>query len=100
MEGHDAYKLKLTTKHGDVQHVWIDKESFLDVKVEGVPRKMDGRMPSVWIYQRDFRSVQGLMIPFVLETAVDGYRETHKMVIEKVSVNPKLDDVLFAKPMA
>jgi hypothetical protein len=100
VEGHDAYKLKLTTKDGKVQRIWIDAQSFLDVKVEGIPRRMDGRMRDVWIYQRDFRSVQGLMIPFVLETAVDGYRDTHKMVIEKVAVNPRLDDVLFAKPRA
>ncbi len=100
VEGHDAYKLKLTTKSGNVQHIWIDAQSFLDVKVEGVPRRMDGRMRNVWIYQRDFRSVQGLMIPFVLETAVEGYQETHKMIIEKVAVNPKLDDALFAKPGA
>ena len=98
VEGRDAYKLKLTTKTGDVQHIWIDTQNFLDVKVEGAPRRMDGRMRTVWIYQRDFRSVQGLMIPFVLVTAVDGYRETHSMVIEKVTVNPKLDDALFTKP--
>jgi hypothetical protein len=59
---------------------------------------MDGRTRTVWIYQRDFRSVQGVMVPFVLETAVDGYRETHKMFIEKIEVNLKLDDALFAKP--
>jgi len=100
VEGHDAYKLKLTAKSGNVQHVWIDAQSFLDVKVEGVPHRMDGRMRNVWIYQRDFRPVQGLMIPFVQETAVEGYQETHKMIIEKVAVNPKLDDALFAKPGA
>ena len=100
VEGHDAYKLKLTTKNGDIQHVWIDKENFLDVKIDGEPRRMDGRTRNVWIYQRDFRTVQGLKIPFVLETAVDGFHETHKMVIEKVEVNPKLADDLFAKPKA
>jgi len=100
VEGHDAYKLKLTMKNGKVQHVWIDTQSFLDVKVDGIPRRMDGRMHDVWIYQRDFRKVEGLMMPFVLETAVDGYRETHKMLIEKVAVNPKLDDARFSKPRA
>ena len=55
-------------------------------------------MHNVWVYQRDFRPVQGLMVPHVLETAVDGYRDTHKMVIEKVAVNPKLNDASFAKP--
>jgi hypothetical protein len=98
VEGHNAYQLKLTMKNGDVRHAWIDAQSFLDVKIEGTPRRMDGRMRTVWVYQRDFRSVQGLMVPFVLETAVDGYRDTHKMVIEKVSLNPVLDDAMFARP--
>lgn len=100
VEGRDAYKLKLTMKDGKAQHIWIDAQSFLDVKVEGTPRRMDGRMHDVWVYQRDFRSVQGVMIPFVVETVVGGYRETHKMLIEKVAVNPALDDALFGKPGA
>jgi hypothetical protein len=100
VEGRAAYKLKLTLKNGDVQHVWIDAQSFLDVKVDGAPRRMDGHVRSVWVYQRDFRSVEGLMIPFVLESAIDGYRDTHKMVIEKVAVNPKLDDSRFVRPQA
>jgi len=98
VEGHDAYKLTLTLKDGTVQHIWIDAKSFLDVKVEGTPRRMDGRMRTVWIYQRDFRPVQGLMLPFVLETAVDGSHETHKMLIEKAAVNPTLAATRFTKP--
>ena len=100
VEGHDAYKLKLTAKNGTVQHIWIDAQSFLDVKVEGIPRKMDGRVRTVSIYQRDFRSVQGLMIPFVYETAVEGFPQTHKMTIQTVTVNRALDDSRFAKPQA
>lgn len=100
VEGNDAYKLKLTLKDGTAQHVWIDRKSFLDVKVEGTPRRMDGKVRTVWVTQRDFRSVQGVMVPFVLETSVDGYRDTHKMVLEKVTLNPKLDDALFTKPGA
>ena len=40
------------------------------------------------------------MIPFVLETAVDGYPDRHRMVVEKAAVNPRLDEALFAKPHA
>jgi outer membrane lipoprotein-sorting protein len=98
VEGHDAYRLKVTKKDGTVRHVWIDAQSFLDVKVEGIPRRMDGKMRTVWVYQRDFRPVQGLMVPFTLETAVDGYRDTHMMVIEKVGLNPDLADSLFVRP--
>lgn len=100
VEGSEAYKLKVTQKSGLVQYVWVDAQSFLDVRVSGTPRRMDGKMRNVVIYQRDFQNVQGLMIPFVLETAVDGYRDTHKTVIEKVAVNPKLEDSLFTKPQA
>jgi len=100
VQGNDAYKLKLTLKTGKVQHIWIDTQSFLDVKIDGLPRRMDGKMHDVWIYQSDFRKVDGLTMPFVLETAVDGYPGTHKMRVEKVAVNPKLDDARFSKPKA
>lgn len=100
VEGRDAYKLKLTQKNGQVAQVWIDAQNFLDVKVSGTPRRMDGKMHAVSIYLRDYKSVQGLMIPYVMETAVDGYKDTHKTVIESVVVNPKIDDSRFAKPQA
>ncbi len=100
VEGHDAYKLKLTSRAGKVRRVWVDAHSFLDVKVEGVPRRMDGRMRRVWVYQRDFRAVQGLEMPFVLETVVEGYPQAHRIVLDKVAVNPKLDPATFAKPTA
>ena len=97
VEDHDAYKLKVTQKNGQVVYVWVDAQSFLDVKVSGSPRRMDGKMRNTFIYQRDFKTVQGVTVPYVLETAVDGYRDTHKMLIETVSINPKLDDALFTK---
>lgn len=97
VDAHDAYRLRLTMKNGDVQHVWIDARSFLDVKVEGVPRRMDGKMHKVFIYQRDFRSVKGLVVPYQYVTTVEGYPGTHGMLVESVSVNPPLDDARFTK---
>jgi hypothetical protein len=98
VEGRDAYRLKLTARDGTVQHIWIDAQSFLDVKVEGTPRRMDGKMHSVWIYQRDFKAESGVQIPHVLETAVEGYPDSHKMLVQKVAINPALSGDLFVKP--
>jgi hypothetical protein len=98
VEGKDTYKLKVTQKSGDVKYIWIDSQSFLDVRVSGPQRRMDGKMRNVYVYQRDFKSVSGVMIPYTLETAVEGYRDTHKTVLESVVINPKLDDALFTKP--
>jgi hypothetical protein len=98
VEGRDTYKLKLTLKDGQVQHVWVDAQTFLDVKIEGTPRHLDGRMHPVATYFRDYRTVNGLLIPFLNETAVDGVKKTEKIVIEKVVVNPNLEESLFSKP--
>jgi hypothetical protein len=77
--------------------VWIDAQSFLDVKVEGVPRRMDGKMHKVFIYQSDFRPVKGLVVPFQYVTTVEGYPGSHGMAAESVSVNQPLDDARFTK---
>ena len=100
VDAQPAYRLKVTPKGGLVKHIWIDAKTFLDVKVEGLPKRMDGKMHAVYVYQRDFRPVQGVLIPFVLETQVDGYPQTHKTLIEKAAVNPPWDPAAFSKPHA
>jgi outer membrane lipoprotein-sorting protein len=100
VDSQPAYRLKVTPKGGPIKHIWIDAKTFLDVKVEGLPKRMDGKMHPVYVYQRDFRPVQGVLIPFVLETQVDGYPDTHKTLVEKAAVNPPLDAAAFSKPRA
>jgi hypothetical protein len=55
-------------------------------------------MRPVEIYYRDYKSVNGLMVPYVLESTAQGARQSHKMTIESVAINSKLEDSLFAKP--
>lgn len=108
VEGHDTYKLKVTEKNGHSVHVWIDADTFLESKIDGQPRRLDGTDHPVEVYYRDYRTVDGLHIPFVLETRVLpvgknalGFRDTpvppEKISIDKVVVNPKLDEKLFSK---
>jgi outer membrane lipoprotein-sorting protein len=98
IDGHEAYKLKLTLKDKTVMHDWVDAQSFLEVKIEGTPRRLDGRSHPVFVYLRDYRPVNGLQIPHVLETTVQGVARVEKISIEKVTVNPKLADSRFARP--
>jgi hypothetical protein len=109
VENRDTYKLKLTLKNGRELHVWIDAQTFLEAKMEGAPRRLDGTDHSVELYFRDYRPVGGVQIPHVLETHVlpvaktaMGFRDppvpVEKITIEKAVVNPKLDESLFAKP--
>ena len=98
VEGRNAYNLKITRKDGQVQHVWVDAESFLELVIEVTPRRLDGKEHKVKTYMRDYRTVNGLKIPYVVETAVDGVKQTEKIRIEQVVINPGLQDSLFTKP--
>ena len=108
VEGCDTYKIKVTEKTGHTFHVWVDAKTFLEVKIEGQPRRLDGTEHPVEVYYRDYRTVDGLQFPFVLETRVLpvsknslGLRDTpvppERIVIDKVVVNPKVEEKLFSK---
>lgn len=98
VEGHRAYLLKLTLKNGEERHVWIDAKSFLERKIDGEPRKLDGKMRDVAVYYRDYTKEHGLTMPRVLETVVDGGLQPHKMYIDHVAINQPMENALFAKP--
>ena len=108
VEGRDTYKIKVIEKTGHTFHMWLDAQTFLEAKIEGEPRRLDGTDHPVELYYRDYRTVDGLQIPFVMETRVLpvgsnslGLRDTpvppEKIIIDKVVVNPKVDEKLFLK---
>jgi hypothetical protein len=107
VEERDTYKLKVIEKTGHTLHVWVDAETFLEAKIEGQPRRLDGTDHPVEVYYRDYRTVDSLRIPFVLETRVLPVTRTalgrdtpvppEKIIIDKVVVNPKFDEKLFSK---
>jgi hypothetical protein len=111
VEDRDAYKLKVTMKNGQTLHLWIDSKTFLESKIEGQPRKLDGVDHMVEIYYRDYRPTSGLQIPYLLETKVlplskptsqakENPIPAEKILIERALVNPKFDASLFSKPQA
>jgi outer membrane lipoprotein-sorting protein len=100
VDGKQAYKLKLTLKDGRTQNVWVDEASFLEVKADGEPRRLDGKMHPVTVFYRDYKTVSGLVVPHTVETVVRGDPKAHKMTVETVVVNRPLDANAFAKPSA
>lgn len=99
VDGRETYRLRLTLKNGEQRHVWVDAQTFLETKVDAPPRKVDGVMRSVSTYYRNYKSVNGLMVPFVVGTRVDGGGNSGVMLIDRVQVNPAIDDSRFGKPV-
>jgi hypothetical protein len=98
VEGRQTYKLALTRKDGERRHLWVDAKTFLDAKLEGEPRRMDGRVHQVAVFFRDFKRVGALQLPHTVETVVDRVPGSHRLSIRKIDLNPALADALFAKP--
>lgn len=99
VDGSNTYKLQLTLKNGAVRYVWVDTKTFLEVKIDG-SRRLDGKSHQVATYFRNYKPVDGLMIPFLLETKVEGIKDSERIIIERVALNPKLVASRFAKPQA
>jgi len=97
LEGRDTYRLKVTARDGQARHVWVDAQSGLDVKVDGT-RRVDGKPRTLWTTLRDYRPVDGLMVPHLLETTIEGISGSEKIVVERVALNPTLDDSRFSRP--
>jgi hypothetical protein len=98
VEGHKAYRLRIKLPSGSRQHVWIDAQTLLETKSDRESRNAFGQSGTVTISYRDYRTVGGLQIPFIIETGVGTGKATDKMVIDKVLLNVPLDDRMFAKP--
>jgi len=100
VEGRKAYRLIVRTASGQRHNVWIDAQTFLDVRYDRTSYNAAGVPATVTVYYRDYKNVDGLQIPGTIETGVGSGKPPDRMVIEKVALNPALDDRMFAKPGA
>lgn len=97
VEGADAYKLKVTLKSGQQRVIYLDAESGLEVKTEA-KRTIRGSEVDGETYLSDYKEVNGLMMPFTMESGAKGQSMRQKMVIDSVETNVALSDTLFNMP--
>jgi outer membrane lipoprotein-sorting protein len=97
LEGTDAYKLKVTLKNGDVITMYLDADSFLEIKEE-MKRTMRGTEREVESVMGDYKEVNGLMFPFAIENGVKGSQEKEKLTLSKIEINVPIDDAIFKMP--
>jgi hypothetical protein len=94
-----AYKLSLKMKSGVTRHVWVDTETFLDVKLDGTRQIGDRAWPIETLFQ-DFRKVGSVQVPYQIETTVGGVHTMESVKLIKVVLNVPLEDTLFTLPHA
>ncbi|MDR3747891.1 MAG: outer membrane lipoprotein-sorting protein [Acidobacteriota bacterium] len=97
LEGTDAYKLKVTLKNGDVITMYLDADSYLEVKEE-TKRIVRGTEREVESVMGDYKDVNGLMFAFAVENGVKGGQEKEKLTISKIELNVPVDNAIFKMP--
>jgi outer membrane lipoprotein-sorting protein len=96
LESTPVYRLKVTDKTGDVQELYIDCKSFLELKMSS-KRHQDGRQVVSDEYYSDYKPVNGLMMAHSIESRTDGEAED-TIVIDKIEMNVDIDDSIFKMP--
>ena len=97
VEGKPVYKIKLTRKNAEARVYYIDSSSFLVLQWDGVTR-VEGKDIPIQNFLHDYREVSGLQFPFEVDTDFPESPHQRKFIIEKVELNPPIDDARFAKP--
>ncbi len=99
IEGRQCYRLGARVPSGALQLVWVDAETFLEVRFDRPTYSRDGHPGMVSLYYRDYKEQGGLKVPTVLEIGAGGSdAKPDRLVIERVAINPEISDARFAKP--
>lgn len=93
-----AYHLIVHTRAGGTQHVWVDAQTFLELRYDRTVPGAGGASKTVSTVYRNYQSTDGLKIPSIIETGAGPGVPPDRIIIEKVFLNPKLDAHAFTVP--
>lgn len=91
--GKTAYKIKMVDKDENISFIYVDKESYLPLKIEQNQQQM-GQTIFVETYMKDFKKVGGVMIAHKVEAQADGVTQM-TLEIQTAEANVDIDDSVF-----
>jgi len=99
VEDKDAYVLKVTHKDGSISNYAFDAKTFLLARWSGAD-SVNGEPVTRETLFHDYRDVSGLKFAFELVSSSPGAEITQRIVVEKIEVDPHIDEAHFEKPPA
>jgi hypothetical protein len=98
IEGRRNYRLNVRLASGETSDVWIDAQTFLDTRFDRTTYTAQGQPAIISVLYHDYKTVEGLVMPAVLEIGAGSKKVPDKMIIEKIALNPPLDANTFTRP--
>jgi hypothetical protein len=97
VRGRKAYRLGVRLPAGESDHVWIDAQTFLDLRYDR-PYSSAARSATVSVFYGNYKTVEGLQIPTLIETGAAPGVTSDKLVIENILPNGPVDERSFVRP--
>jgi outer membrane lipoprotein-sorting protein len=94
--GAEAFVLKLTKKNGNIDHYYMDKDSYLIVKMVSKTMSM-GSEVEVEALLSNYQEVEGYIMPFTTEQKYGG-QTAMTLMFEEVKFDVEVDNAIFSKP--
>jgi outer membrane lipoprotein-sorting protein len=96
VDGGKAYRIGVRLASGERQTVWIDAATFLEARYDRTAYGPTGAKGTVSVRYRNYKEVEGLALPSLFEISGAAGGKPDRMVIERVALNPQIDDREFA----
>jgi hypothetical protein len=97
VEGTDAWKLKVTLKTGDVQYIFLDADSNLEIRNES-RRVVRGSEMEIESTIGDYKEAGGVLWPHSIQSGAKGRPEKQVLSFDTIEINPAIDDSRFKMP--
>jgi outer membrane lipoprotein-sorting protein len=91
-----AIRAKLVKKSGEEQSIYFDASTGLEIMTQGEVDQ-NGRKLTIESRYSDFRTVDGVTMPFTVEVLVNGQKQ-QKITLSSVEFPTRVDAELFAMP--
>lgn len=99
VEGRELLKLAVTLKSGALVKYYLDPVTYLLVRSESI-RVFKGHNVEVETVLGDYRKVGGVSFPHSIESGARDRPVRLRVVVDKIELNPDLDDARFRMPEA
>ncbi|HEX2686729.1 MAG TPA: hypothetical protein VHN14_08925 [Kofleriaceae bacterium] len=96
-DGTPALKLRVTRTDGDLQYVYLDPDSYLEIRITTV-HKIRGTERIVETDLGGYQQVAGVWLPFAIESGSPGGPRSNRVIVERAEVNVPAADAWFTLP--
>ncbi len=96
MEGTPVYKIKLVKENGDEYLYYIDAENYVVLRTD-VKTTVQGTEVNSSTYLSNFKPVEGMIMPFSMESKMNG-QVVSQIMVDTYRIDEPVDDNVFTKP--